>query len=459
MKVKQNPFPKGNKAAVIVFLLHMLLIVLFLLYVCFIKFPIFLYDDGLLLNRKFISATKDFLLSSLEIYVGIPFLLCIFNTAVVKYISMKYLHYIQNIQKLCGNAGEYFQEHYPEQREMIAQTTYFASRIELLQKDAQSLRPEKLTKIFSNLRQCGSLEKEFNDLTRRCDAFHNAHGEQEFAQMLRQDFRNYLPNSAMLLNLYYPEQTRKSLTGIDSYLKAVAGHKFTGRYFKENPYDADTCLMLAQMYAPLKILVSDLQIIAEFMLQNYQEILNQNAVSEIEPEPLPETLQKQFRQAQAFLDRIPTEQKLLELSGQKDKKLQKKYLAYREKFRNYAVVASAYDRCTGLFCQCITGTEQILIRQLLSHYRIIQNAYRMYLPEDSEYLKKFSSNYQFLKDKTESADFIWHLYYLNIFSVTQHRQCDVSFNSHDSNNLQAALDTVRICAENINQEVRKDGLT
>ena len=459
MRVKQKPFPKGNKAAVIVFLLHMLLIILFLIYVCFVKFPVFLYDDGLFLNRKFISATKDFLISSMEIYVGIPFLLCILNTAVVKYSSMKYLEYIRNIQNLCGNAGDYFQEHYPEQRETIAQTTYFASRIELLQKDAQSLRPEKITKIFSKLRQCGSLEKEFQELTRRCDAFHEAHSEQEFAQMLRHDFRSYLTNSADLLNRCYPEQTKKSLTGIDGYLKAVSAHNITGRYFKENPYDSDTCLMLAQMYEPLAVLAGDLQIIAEYVIQNYPEILAENAVSETEAEPLPEELQKKFSQAQTLLNRIPDSQKLLELSAQKDKKSQKKYLSYLEKFRNYAVVASAYDKCTGLFCECIADTEQLLLQQLLSHYRIIQNAYRMYLPEDSAYPEKFGQTYETLKKKTESGAFIWHLYYLNIFSVTQHRQCDVSLSSHDTQNLQCALDAVRTCAEQINQEVRKDDMT
>jgi len=459
MKMNQKPFPKGNKAAVIVFLLHMLLIILFLIYVCFVKFPIFLYDDGLFLNRKFVSATKDFLLSSLEIYVGIPVLLCIINTAAVKYISMKYLNYIRNIQNLCGNAQAYFQEHYPEQRETIAQTTYFSGRIELLQKDAESLRPEKITKIFSNLRQCGNLEKEFRELTRKCDVFQDAYSEQEFAQILRHDFRSYLLNSADFLNHCYPEQTKKSLTGIDSYLKAVASHKITGRYFKDNPYDSDTCLMLAQMYQPLVILVGDLQIIAEYVMQKYPELLAQNAVSETEAEALPEELQKKFSQAQALLSRIPDSQNLLELSGRKDKKSQKKYSAYREKFRNYAVVASAYDRCAGLFRDCITGTERLLTEQLLSHYRIIQNAYRMYLPEDSEYLRKFSSAYEALKKKADSADSVWHLYYLNIFSVTQHRQCDVSLSSHDTQNLQCALDAVRICAEQINQEVRKDDIT
>ena len=163
-RLKQKRYPKGNKAPILVLFLHLILMAIFIGYISCVKFPIILWDDGIFLNRKFISASKDFLISTVEIYVGIPLLICIVNVIAVKYVSVKYLEYIRRIQETCGRAGNYFQETYPEQHEMISKTTYFSSRIEVLQKDAQSIRPEKMTHIFSNLRQCGDLEKEFKEL-------------------------------------------------------------------------------------------------------------------------------------------------------------------------------------------------------------------------------------------------------------------------------------------------------
>ena len=150
--MSQKRYPKGNKAVFLVVLLHFILMGIFIGYVCCVKFPVILWDDGLLLNKKFISASKDFLISSIEVYIGIPLLICILNALAVKYVSVKYLQYLYRIQEVCGRAGKYFAETYPEQKEMIAKTTYFSSRITVLEKDAGSIRPEKIRYIFSNLR-------------------------------------------------------------------------------------------------------------------------------------------------------------------------------------------------------------------------------------------------------------------------------------------------------------------
>ena len=438
--------------------LHLLLITGFIAYVCCVKFPVILWDDGMFLNRKFISASKDFFISTAEIYVGIPLLICIVNAIAVKYISFKYLGYIQHIQETCGRAEKYFQETYPEQHEMIAKTTYFASRIEVLQKDAQSIRPEKMTRIFSNLRQCGSMEKEFKDLCRRCEAFRMSYGEKEFAQMLRKEFGNYLTYSAFLLNEYYPNQMQTSFSELDTYLNAVAKQNKPVRYFKDNPYDTDTTFLLSELYAPLRVLAEDLKRIAEYLYASYREILAENSISGLEMNPLPEEFQNHLNHTVTAFRKIPESRQLLELSVLKDKKSQKKYLSCLEKFRNFPVMAGAYDQCIGLYSRCITDMEHWMLEELLSHYRIVENAYRMDLPEDSGYLKEFREDYELLKETVDSEEFRWHLYYLHIFSETQHRKCDVSLSSYDTQNLQCHLDRIRKCAENINQAVRKDEL-
>ncbi len=456
--MKQKRYPKGNKAVILVIFLHLLLIAGFIAYVCCVKFPVILWDDGMFLNRKFISASKDFFISTAEIYVGIPLLICIVNAIAVKYISFKYLGYIQHIQETCGRAEKYFQETYPEQHEMIAKTTYFASRIEVLEKDAQSIRPEKMTRIFSNLRQCGSMEKEFKDLCRRCEAFRMSHGEKEFAQMLRKEFGSYLTYSAFLLNEYYPNQMQTSFSELDTYLNAVAKQNKPVRYFKDNPYDTDTTFLLSELYAPLRVLAEDLKRIAEYLYASYREILAENSISGLEMNPLPEEFQNHLNQTVTAFRKIPESRQLLELSVLKDKKSQKKYLSCLEKFRNFPVMAGAYDQCIGLYSRCITDMEHWMLEELLSHYRIVENAYRMDLPEDSGYLKEFREDYELLKETVDSEEFRWHLYYLHIFSETQHRKCDVSLSSYDTQNLQCHLDRIRKCAENINQAVRKDEL-
>jgi len=454
-----KPKPKGNKAVFLVLFLHMLLILLFAGYIFCLKFPVLIWDDGLFLNRKFIDSAKGFLISTLEIWFGAPVLIAVANAVFVKRVSMKYLQYLEHVRQMCGNAETYFREHYPEQQEAIAQTTYFSGRIELLQKDAQNLRPEKLTAVFSNLRQCRNLEKEFRELARRCETMKHSHMEQDFAQILHDDFRNYLTYSAVLLNQYYPEQMHHSFSELEQYLSLTSGRPKPEHLFQETGYESDTDFLLAELYAPLETLAQDLRIIAEYLTDSYSDILAQNGTSEMEILPLPEEMSGRLHEISALLEKIPSGAKLRELSAQEDRKTRKQYLSCREKFRNYQASVSAYDSCIGLYYQYITDAEHQLLEQLLSHYRIVQKAYRMYLPEDSPYTEEISQAYEALKSETEANDFIWHLYYLHIFSQTQHRQCDVSLSSQDAQNLQNRLDAVKSCAETINQTIRKDEIT
>ncbi len=450
--MKQNPLLKGNKAAGIVLLMHGAVILLFALYTFFIKFPVFLWDDGFFLNTKFIDSTKAFLISTLEIWFGIPILLGILNAAAVKHISLKYLAYIETIRNTCGRAGQYFREHYPEQMETIAKTTYFSGRIELLQKDAQTLEPEKLTAVFRNLRRCRDMEREFHELVRRCENSQKSYDEQALVQNLQAEFRNYLSYSAVLLNQYYPEQMQNAFSHVEQYLSADKPEQL----FREKGYASDTLYLLSELYAPLETLAQDLQIIADYVVNSCQIILEKNSASEMEAVPLPGEISAQLQEAQQMLKKLPSGDVLLELSGKKDKKSQKKYAAYAERFQDYQESAALCDKCVSLFYEVIADTEHWLLEQLLSHYHIVQNAYRMWLPEDSPFYEEYHQAYDALKTLADSGEYTWHLYYLHIFSETQHRRCDVSLSSHDVQNLQCRLDAVKSCAEMINQTCRKD---
>ncbi len=450
--MKPNPLLRGNKAAGIVLLIHGILILIFAFYTFVIKFPVFLWDDGFFLNTKFVDSTKEFLISTLEIWFGIPVLLGILNTAAVKHVSLKYLDYIDTIQNTCGRAEQYFREHYPDQQETIAKTTYFSGRIELLQKDAQTLEPGKLTAVFSNLRQCRDMEREFRELVRKCEDSQKSYDEQSLAQNLQVDFRNYLSYSAVLLNQYYPEQMQNAFSHVEQYLSTDKPEHL----FRESGYASDTLYLLAELYAPLETLAQDLQIIADYLVNSCQEILEKNSASELEAAQLPGEFSARLQEAQQMLKKIPSGDVLLDLSNKKDKKSQKKYAAYLERFRDYQESAALCDRCISLFYECIADTERWILEQLLSHYRIVQNAYRMWLPEDSPFHEEFRQAYDALKASADSGEYTWHLYYLHIFCETQHRRCDVSLSSHDVQNLQCRLDAVKSCAEMINQTFRKD---
>ncbi|MBR0483661.1 MAG: hypothetical protein IJJ69_02650 [Oscillospiraceae bacterium] len=443
--------PKGNKAVFLVTVLHLVLILGFAGYVFLVKFPVVLWDDGLFLNWKFIASARKFLISTVAVWFGAPVLIAVANTAVVAHINRKYLEYIRNVRQICANAENYFQEHYPSQQEAIAQTTYFSARIELLQKDARSLRPEKLTAVFSNLRQCQNLEKEFRDLVRRCEIMENSHNEQDFIRLLQEDFRNHLNESAVLLNQYYSGQMQKKFSKLEHYLEIVQNQPKTEHVLKENPYRSDADFLLAELYAPLETLAQDLRIIAEYLTETYPETVRKNSASELQILPLPEEMSGRLHEISDFLKKIPDSRTLQELCALKDKKYQK----YREKFRNYQANVPAWDSCIGLYYQYIADMEQLILKQLLSHYRIVQKAYRMYLPEDSPYQETFAQACQALKDEMGKSNYRWYLYYLHLFAETGHRQCDMPLNQ-DVQNLQNRLDAVRICAETINQTIRKD---
>ncbi|MBR1555636.1 MAG: hypothetical protein IJ644_09650 [Oscillospiraceae bacterium] len=444
--------PKGNKAVFLVMVLYLFFILGFAGYVFCIKFPVVLWDDGLFLNVKFIESAREFLISTAALWFGAPVLIAVANTVFVAHVNRKYLEYVRNVRHICGNAETYFQEHYPEQQEAIAQTTYFSGRIELLQKDARNLRPEKLTAVFTNLRQCQNLEKEFRELVRRCEVMKNSHNEQDFARLLHEDFRNYMNESAVLLNQYYPDRLQKKFAKLERYLQTVETQPKTERVFKESGYRSDTDYLLAELYAPLETLAQDLCVIAEYLTESYPKIIRNNSTSELEITPLPEEMSGRLHEISAFLKKIPDSRTLQELFDSKDKKFQK----YREKFRNYQANVPAWDSCIGLYYQYIADMEQLILKQLVAHYRIVKHAYKMYLPEDSPYRETFAKAYQALKSEADAGAYRWHLYYLHIFAETKHRGCDVPLSGQDAQNLQSHLDAVRTCAETINQTIRKD---
>ena len=443
---------KGNKAVFLTVLLHTLLILAFAGYVFCIKFPVVIWDDGLFLNRKFIASAKDFLISTLTVWFGAPVLIAVANTAFIGHVSRKYQEYVLHIRQMCTNAGAYFREHYPGEQKAIAQTTYFSGRIELLQKDAQTLRPEKLTAVFSNLRQCQNLEKEFRELVRRCEHLKTSHSEREFAQLLHDDFRKHLHHSAVLLNQYYPKQMQNSFSELKQYLDITASRQNTERIFKDKGFDSDTDFLLAELYAPVRMLAQDLGIIAEYLTDSCQEILKQNSVSGTEFPPLPEEMPVRLHEISAVLQKIPDGRALQDIPVSRDRKNRKLPAGYHENFRNYQAVVTAYDSCTGLYCQYIADIERMLLEQLLAHYETVQNAYQL-MQEDAE---EFTQAYEALKSEAESGAFTWHLYYLYLFSETQHRSCDVSLSSRDAQNLQCRLDAVKSSAETVNQIIRKD---
>ncbi len=440
--MNQKQFPKGIKAALLVLILHLVLIMGFVLYLCFVKYPVIIQDDGLFLNRKFLEASGRYLLSILWIYLGVPVLLCIANVTAVHFLSKNYLNYLRKVQNTCLNAGEYFRRTYPEQQEQMAQTTYFSSGVELLRNDAQTLEPGKITAVFRNLRRCAALEQEFRELNQKCSGFRIQHGEQDFVQNLYENFKKPLTYSAVLLHQYCPELMQNGFALAEQYLNAGE----TGRYFRNTSFSSDSDYLLSEFYAPLETLSRRMQNMAGDLIQYHQEILKQNSIAELEIEPFPEEIQKKFRQAVALLEQIPSGRILTELSQN-----QKKYAAYRADFRDYAAVAAAYDNAVRLLYECITGTEHWMLKQLSGHYRIARNAYRMYLPEDSPYPEQFRQVCELLRQEAESGGYLWHMEALQEDSRNW-----ISDFSPGSQNLQNRIDAVRLCAETINQAVRKD---